>query len=167
MTYARDEAIIATPIGSIRIVGDDATLHAIRIESANRPVSRGTVVPVRRAVDQLEQWFAGERMHFDLPLEPASSPRGGALRQGMIDISYGNTESYGELAARIGSSPRAVGQSCARNPFPLIVPCHRVIGANGTLGHYSAGDGAATKRWLLDFERKYRKEDRSSPDRLF
>lgn len=166
MTYARDEAVIATPIGMIRIIGDDAALHAIRIESTDRPVSRGTTTPLRLAVDQLEQWFAGERTLFELPLEPANSQRGAALRRGMIDISFGNTESYGGLAARLGSSARAVGQSCARNPYPLVVPCHRVVGANGALGHYSAGDGAATKRWLLDFERKHRTNDRS-PDRLF
>jgi len=89
---------------------------------------------------------------FTLALAPAATPRGRALRDGMVAIPYGDTASYGDLARRLGSAPRAVGQACARNPFPIVVPCHRVLGAGGALGHYSAGDGAATKRWLLDHE---------------
>lgn len=155
MTYARDEALIATPIGAIRIRGGEDAIESIRIEDTRaEPVSRGTAQAVREAADQLLQWFAAERRDFDLPLEPAATARGGALRQGIVDISFGKTESYGDLAGRIGSAARAIGQACARNPFPIIVPCHRVIGSGGAIGHYSAGAGVATKRWLLEFERK-------------
>ena len=59
---------------------------------------------------------------------------------------------YGAIARMIGSSPRAVGQACRRNPFPIVVPCHRVVGAGGAIGYYSAGEGVATKRWLLAHE---------------
>lgn len=152
--YAPDEALIATPIGMIRITGDDLALASIRIEPNSGAVSRGTAGAVRAAADQLLGWFAGERRTFDLPLAPAATPRGAALRQGIVDISYGETDSYGDIARRIGSAARAIGQACARNPFPIVVPCHRVLGSGGAIGHYSAGEGVATKRWLLEFERK-------------
>ena len=69
----------------------------------------------------------------------------------MIGISHGEALSYGALARLAQSGPRAIGQACARNPLPIIVPCHRVLGSNG-LGHYSGGDGVTTKRWLLAHE---------------
>lgn len=151
--YARDHSVIATPIGRLRVEGDDARLASIRIGEG--ALARGRAVAVRAAVEQLEQWFAGERKGFDLPLEPLSTPRGAILRQGLVDIRYGETLSYGALARLLGSSPRAIGQLCARNPFPIVVPCHRVLGAGGALGHYSGGDGPKTKSWLLDHERRF------------
>jgi len=69
-------------------------------------------------------------------------------------IPPGETISYGALARIAGSSPRAIGQACARNPFPIVVPCHRVVGSGGAIGHYSAGRGIITKSWLLDHERR-------------
>jgi methylated-DNA-[protein]-cysteine S-methyltransferase len=152
--YARDHALIATPIGPIRIEGDESGLSAIAI-GADGPRAAGTTAPVRAAAEQITAWFAGTIRDFDVALHPALTPRGEALRQGMVAIRYGETQSYGELAAHLGSSPRAVGQACARNPFPLIVPCHRVLGAGGALGSYSAGDGPATKSWLLEHERRH------------
>lgn len=155
--YARDHALIATPIGTVRVSGNDTTLVALHIGEDGAP-ARGSAVAVRAAAEQIEQWFAGERRSFDLPLEPAATPRGAVLRQGLIDLGYGATLSYGALARQLESSARAIGQLCARNPFPLLVPCHRVLGANGALGHYSAGDGPATKSWLLEHERRHRGE---------
>lgn len=151
--YARDHALIATPIGLIRIEGD-ATVESIRI-GADGPLARGSATAIREAVEQLERWFAGELRCFDLALEPAHRPRGEELRQGLIAIGYGETLSYGALARKLGSAPRAIGQLCARNPFPIVVPCHRVTGAGGALGHYSGGDGPRTKAWLLDHERHH------------
>jgi methylated-DNA-[protein]-cysteine S-methyltransferase len=72
----------------------------------------------------------------------------------MIAIAYGETLSYGDLARLAGSAPRAIGQACARNPFPIIVPCHRVLSSGGARGHYSGGEGPITKRWLLDHEQR-------------
>lgn len=152
--YARDHALIATPIGAIRIEGDDTALAAIRIGGDGTP-SRGSASAVREAAEQLEQWFAKERDAFELPLAPAGTPRGEELRAGLIAIGYGETLSYGALARVLGSSPRAIGQLCARNPFPIVVPCHRVLGSGGALGHYSGGDGPKTKSWLLEHERRH------------
>jgi methylated-DNA-[protein]-cysteine S-methyltransferase len=152
--YARDHALIATPVGPLRIEGDDARVTGIWIgrEGTTLP---GAAAAVRRAAEQLEQWFAAERLDFDLPLAAAGTSRGDALRAGLIAVPYGETLSYGELADRLGSSARAIGQLCARNPFPIVVPCHRVLAGGGRLGHYSAGEGAATKSWLLEHERRH------------
>ncbi|MDP5280499.1 methylated-DNA--[protein]-cysteine S-methyltransferase [Sphingomonas sp. DG1-23] len=155
--YARDYALIATPIGKIRVEGDDAGLTAIRI-GGEGAASPGSSAAVRTAGEQLAQWFARERETFDLTLAPAGTPRGEALRAGLIAIGYGETLSYGALARTLGSSPRAIGQLCARNPFPIVVPCHRVLGSGGALGHYSGGDGPKTKAWLLEHERPQSRE---------
>ena len=147
----RDTAAFTTPIGRVEITGDETRLHAIRIGAGSGVTSNGVASVVRRAREQIEQWFAGERTTFDLPLAPAATPRGAALRDGIVSVGYGETASYGALARLLASSPRAVGQACARNPFPLVVPCHRILAA-GRLGAYSAGEGPLTKQWLLDHE---------------
>jgi len=154
--YARDEALIATPIGMVRVTGGAEAIASVRIEPGQAEPIEGKTRAVREAVRQITEYFAGIRTGFDLPLEPAASPRGEMLRTGMIEIPYGNTMSYGDLARQIGSGPRAIGQACARNPFPIIVPCHRVTGSGGALGNYSGGEGPKTKIWLLDHERRHR-----------
>lgn len=154
--YARDHALIATPVGPILIEGEDAALSRIRI-GVDAVAAKGTSAAVRSGAEQLEQWFAGEREAFDLVLLPATTDRGDALRQGLIAVAYGATLSYGALARQLCSSARAIGQLCARNPFPIIVPCHRVLGDGGKLGAYSAGDGPKTKFWLLEHERRHAK----------
>jgi len=152
--YARDHALIATPIGIVRVDGDDAMLTGIRLCVEGAPVKAGAAA-VRSAAEQLEQWFAREREDFDLALEPVGTPRGEELRAGLIAVGYGETRSYGALARLLGSSPRAIGQLCARNPFPIVVPCHRVLGEGGRLGNFSGGEGPKTKSWLLEHERRH------------
>lgn len=155
--YAREQSQIATPIGVISLTVAGPYLLSLTI-GGERAISRGTSALLSQTAEQLEQWFAGERTLFDIPLHPAATPRGQALRQGMIDIGYGTTMSYGELARRLGSSPRAIGQACARNPLPIIVPCHRVLAAGGVLGAYSGGGGPITKAWLLAHEQKHHRD---------
>lgn len=151
--YARDHGVIATPIGPVRVEGSETALLSVRIgEGSPVPASSAAV---RSALEQLESWFAGERREFDLPLTPLPTPRGEELRQAMIGIGYGETLSYGELARVIGSSARAIGQICSNNPFPILVPCHRVLADGGKLGNYSGGDGPKTKSWLLEHERHH------------
>ena len=150
MAYAPGTGGIATPIGIVSVTAEGPELTRVAIgEPAGAP---GSAI-VKAALDQLAAWFAGERTGFDLPLRRPQSARGIALRQAICAIGYGKTATYGALAQAHASSARAIGQACARNPFPLIVPCHRVLGAGDALGFYSAGSGADTKRWLLDFER--------------
>lgn len=155
MPLSPDSAVIATPIGLVTVRFDADAVRVIHIggaEAAGR--TPGSAIG-RAALDQLQRYFAGELKDFDLPLTPAASPRGEALRAGIRAIGYGETASYGVLAAMLGSGSRAVGQACARNPFPIVVPCHRVTAAGGALGAYSGGDGPPTKVWLLDHEQRH------------
>lgn len=154
MAYARDTALIATPVGTVRIEGDDRTIHRIAIERERSAPRRPDAPAVIAAAEQLEAWFDGALQQFDIALAPAKTQRGQILRDGLVAIRYGETVSYGALARRLDSGPRAIGQLCARNPFPIVVPCHRVLGADG-LGHYSAGEGVATKSWLLAHETRH------------
>ena len=153
MTYARDMAVLTTPIGSVRIEGSADVVHAVRILNEREAPHRADGPAVLAAAAQLEAWFEGALRQFDLALAPPATPRGLALRQGLIDVRYGDTVTYGVLAARLGSASRAIGQLCARNPFPIVVPCHRVLSSGGAPERYSAGDGPRTKSWLLDHER--------------
>lgn len=153
--YARDHALIATPIGPIRIEGDER--HVLRVSiGSGGPAHAGSTDPVRAAAEQLLAYFTGDLKDFDLPLPTIDSPRGRALRGGLVAIPYGESMSYGALARDLQSGARAIGQLCARNPLPIIVPCHRVLAAGSALGAYSAGDGPATKQWLLDHEQRHR-----------
>ncbi len=156
MGYAPDRAVIATPIGAVAIEGDADVIHRIHILSEPAPIRRPDRPAVIAAAEQLEAWFAGALQSFDLALAPPGTPRGQALRDGLIGVPYGETLSYGALARRLASGPRAIGQLCARNPFPIVVPCHRILAGNG-LGQYSAGRGVETKQWLLDHELRHRR----------
>ncbi len=142
------------PLGVISLMADDAQLLGVRISQAKHgtPHEITTTHPIlSMALIQLSQWFAGELTGFDLPLAPSGSAEGEALRTGIASIPYGETMTYGALAMQTGSAARAVGQACKTNPFPLIIPCHRVVSTAGP-EYYSAGDGPRTKTWLLDFE---------------
>ena len=150
--YARDHGVIATPIGPVRVEGDDERLLSVRIGMGSP--SPASAAAVRDALEQLEAWFAGTRQDFRLTLAPLPTPRGTELRAAMMAIPYGDTLSYGDLARITGSSARAIGQICSNNPFPILVPCHRVLADGGKLGNYSGGDGPKTKSWLLEHERR-------------
>lgn len=120
--------------------------HAVR---SSRPL-------IQRALEQLSEYFLGKRQSFDVPLDhDALSAFASKVRQELVKVPYGTVITYGELAARAGypGAARAVGGVMSSNPFPLIVPCHRVVNANGKIGQYSAAHGSATKAWLIDFER--------------
>jgi methylated-DNA-[protein]-cysteine S-methyltransferase len=157
MDYAPQTARLATPIGDVVIEGDEHALSSIHIMPASDAPYGPISGAVAEAMRQLSDYFAGERQTFDLPLAPATSPRGGALRNAIASVGYGETATYGQLARIHGSGNQAMGQACARNPFPIIIPCHRVTSANGGRENYSAGDGAATKAWLIAHEARHRR----------
>jgi methylated-DNA-[protein]-cysteine S-methyltransferase len=114
------------------------------------------------AVRQLREYFAGERRDFDLPLEPAGTPFQLTVWDALRGIPYAETINYGQLAVRVGNptASRAVGLANGRNPISIVVPCHRVIGANGSLTGY--GGGLDRKRTLLDLERRTAGAERDS-----
>ena len=103
------------------------------------------------AREQLQAYFDGELMEFDLPLAPVGTGYRRAVWKALCGIPYGETRSYSDIAVAAGGSPRSVGQANGHNPIPLIIPCHRVV-AVSHIGGYSGGDGLPTKRWLLALE---------------
>ncbi|MFC6718676.1 methylated-DNA--[protein]-cysteine S-methyltransferase [Natrialbaceae archaeon GCM10025810] len=117
--------------------------------------------PPRAIRAQIGAYERGERRTFDLTVDLPDGAVGRTMAA-MAEIPYGETRTYGDLAADLGTVPVAVGQACARNPVPLIVPCHRVVGSDGSLRGYSAADGVATKRRLLDLEARVRGSDSES-----
>lgn len=152
----RTAVTLPTPIGELLLVSDGSSLTALQFDDARRgsPTQPAATDPVLgRAAVQLGEYFAGERTSFDLPLAPVGTPFEQRVWEELRQIPYGETTSYGELAARIGEpgAARAVGRANGRNPIPVIVPCHRVIGADGSLTGF--GGGLECKRALLDLER--------------
>jgi len=160
MTYAPHVRTLATPIGPVTIFGDARALHGVRIGHQGDAVADAGDAPddspVSVAAGQIDEYFAGVRQRFDVPLEPLVSARGEALRAAIAGIPYGETMSYGALAAAHDSGARAVGGACRRNPYPIIIPCHRVTSSNGAAENYSGGDGPTTKAWLNAHERRHR-----------
>jgi methylated-DNA-[protein]-cysteine S-methyltransferase len=147
-----------TPIGELLLAGDGSVLTTVDLplrDDTPHPEPRARSRddgPFRAAMAQLEAYFAGERTDFDLPVAPAGTPFQRRVWDALLTIPFGRTTSYGKVAAEIGSpgSARAVGLANNRNPIPLIIPCHRVVGSTGQLVGY--GGGLACKRWLLDHE---------------
>ena len=152
--------IIETPIGAMEAVFEGDALSELRFVSRDRSVERQAPSPVEReksspyatTAKQLAEYFAGKRKTFDLVLAPKGTPFQLAVWNELTKIEYGDTISYAELAFRIGrpAAVRAVGAANGANPIPLIIPCHRVIGSNGTLTGY--GGGIERKQWLLAHE---------------
>lgn len=140
---------VATPVGALTVEVAGGAVTALHWRHRDRTDEDPLL---DRAARQLTEYFAGGLTAFDLPLAPQGSPHDRKVWRVMAEIPYGATESYGALARRVGTGARAVGGACARNPIPVIVPCHRVVGAGGALGGYSGRGGAKTKRRLLDHE---------------
>jgi methylated-DNA-[protein]-cysteine S-methyltransferase len=148
---------LSTPIGRLRLVADEQGLREIWFETGRHqrepaPSWMHSPKALAFARVQLEEYFAGTRQMFELPLHPLGTPFQLAVWQELARIPYGTTLSYGELARRIGQpqAVRAVGAANGRNPLPIVLPCHRVIGANGSLTGF--GGGLPTKRFLLAME---------------
>ncbi|NNC73586.1 MAG: methylated-DNA--[protein]-cysteine S-methyltransferase [Sphingomonadaceae bacterium] len=144
---------MASPIGTISISASEDALESIDWLGRAADHDPAPAHPLLvEAAAQLNAYFGGRLADFDLPLAPKSTKRGNELRDAIIAIPYGEVASYGEVARRADSGPRAIGQACQRNPLPIIVPCHRVIAARGKIGYYSGGEGVSTKCLLLNHE---------------
>lgn len=145
-----------TPVGRLRAISDgEALVRLTWIASDDLPGADGDEDAVsRETVRQLDAYFRGTLTAFELPVAfKGGSAFERSVWQGMRAIPYGETWTYGDLAERVGGVARAVGGACGRNPIPVVVPCHRVVGANGRLVGFSGGDGVESKRQLLNLER--------------
>ncbi|WP_353249061.1 methylated-DNA--[protein]-cysteine S-methyltransferase [Salinisphaera sp. T31B1] len=152
---------IDSPLGPLRLVGDGHALSGLTMsEHRHAPDTKGDWIredaPFEATRSQLDEYFAGRRSTFDLVTAPAGTAFQQRVWQALQQIPYGQAESYGQLAERIGSpkAARAVGLANGRNPISIVIPCHRVIGAGGQLTGY--GGGLERKRWLLDHETQNR-----------
>jgi methylated-DNA-[protein]-cysteine S-methyltransferase len=151
---------VDTPIGRIQLLADANALVHVDLPRSKHPFPvqpgwRRDPERLAKAKDQFAAWFAGERQDFDLALHPRGTPFQLAVWQALRTIGYAQTVSYGELARRIGRprAVRAVGAANGANPLSIVVPCHRVIGSNGSLTGYDGGLEA--KQWLHAHERRH------------
>ncbi|MAS41340.1 MAG: cysteine methyltransferase [Porticoccaceae bacterium] len=152
--------LLPSPLGDLTICADGLGVTAVafpgEVESEVVPNPNALVC---EAAAQLADYFAGRRTRFDLPLNPAGTLFQQRVWQALCAVPYGDTASYGEIAAALGNprASRAVGLANGRNPIAILVPCHRIIGGDGSLTGY--GGGLERKRWLLDHERRHGTRD--------
>lgn len=148
--------VVESPIGPLLLAGTDETLTHVYLPSTGMAAQGGDPGPITQpladAAAQLEEYFAGRRRSFDLPLDPGGTPFQVTVWRTLEEIPYGETVTYAELAVWVGrpGAFRAVGQANGANPLPIVCPCHRVVAAGGRLGGY--GGGLEVKRRLLALE---------------
>jgi len=153
-----------SPVGTLTIAATDAGLHAIEFPRNRHPADRegwteGGHALIDLAARQLDEYFAVGRRVFDLPLAPRGTDFQRTVWMTLAGIGYGETISYSQLAQRVGkpTAMRAVGAANGRNPLPIVLPCHRVIGADGSLTGF--GGGLPTKQFLLELEGARKRTD--------
>ena len=147
-----------SPVDRLLLAADDSGLRLIEFHAPRHPMSRtgewteGEHPVLHATCAQLGEYFSGIRTTFELPLSPQGTPFQKTVWQALASIAYGQTISYAQLATRVGkpTAMRAVGAANGRNPLPIVLPCHRVIGADGSLTGF--GGGLPTKQFLLELE---------------
>lgn len=138
-----------SPLGDLTLFEEENAIVALEWGAAEG----GEETPLlRKAVAQLDAYFDGAGKSFDLPLNPLGTAFQRKLWKALSGIPYGQTLTYGEMAHKIDSGPRAIGGACGRNPIPIIIPCHRVLAADGKMGGYSGLGELDTKQFLLRLE---------------
>lgn len=152
---------VSSPVGPLTLVASAEALHTIRFDTeipggCSRRTETDAPPLLRQAARELAEYFDGSRRDFTLPLAPQGTPFQQAVWAALRTIPYGQTRTYGQIAARIDHprSCRAVGMANNRNPLPIVVPCHRVIGSGGALTGYAGG--LPVKEFLLNLETAFR-----------
>jgi methylated-DNA-[protein]-cysteine S-methyltransferase len=144
---------VDTPVGRLALEADHDAVTGVRWASPGERSRDKTPSPVlKEATRQLERYFSRKLKRFDLPLAARGTDFQNRVWTMMREIPYGETATYGGMAMALGSGPRPIGMACARNPIPIIVPCHRVLASGGKEGGFSGGKGLPTKRQLLALE---------------
>jgi methylated-DNA-[protein]-cysteine S-methyltransferase len=147
------QAVLATPLGDLIATADDGAITELRFsEPGELPDEPSSTACLEQIAEILERYWAGEPVRFDVPLQLNGTPFQTKVWRALIEVPYGETTTYSEIARRIGAprAVRAVGRANGANPIAIAVPCHRVIGANGTLTGY--GGGIERKKALLELE---------------
>jgi methylated-DNA-[protein]-cysteine S-methyltransferase len=152
--------LVESPVGELLLAGDETGLKLINFRTGRHPAKphslwKADQGPFREVARQLRAYFEGDLEIFNLVLSPEGTPFQLAVWRALQAIPYGETITYGELARRVAKpqASRAVGAANGRNPLPIVVPCHRVIGGDGSLTGY--GGGLRIKQTLLDLERRH------------
>jgi methylated-DNA-[protein]-cysteine S-methyltransferase len=148
-----NKTVIDSPIGKIAIFAENEKLIRLDLKTKERADSVITEKVLFEAEKQLFEYFSGKRKTFELEYEFSGTEFQKSVWQELLKIPFGKTKNYGEIAKEIGKpkAGRAVGSACNKNPLPIIVPCHRVIGADGKLTGFACG--TEIKEWLLDHEK--------------
>lgn len=149
------DAILLAPFGALGVRIEGAYIHNLEFLPPGTAAAGSSHPLIKQLSDALDTYYVDPEIRFDLPLAPHGSPFRLRVWQALLNIPAGKTRSYGEIAQQLGSAPRAVGQAVGDNPIPIIIPCHRVIAANGGLGgfmHSRTGFSQDIKRWLLRHE---------------
>lgn len=144
-----------SPVGWLAIAANDSQLLSLQWVQATQPSAPPSAL-IQQTLQQLQAYFADPTYRFDLPLAPAASPFQQGVRELLQQIPSGQSLTYGAAAQRLGNVARAIGQACRANPLPIIVPCHRIVAAQGLGGFngHTSGDFIDTKQWLLNHERQ-------------
>ena len=148
MSDAAASRVVKTPFGPLLVRAEEGEITRITWAPGHGQDEEPVLI---EAETQLIAYFRGERQSFDLPLRVKGGTFQRAVCDEMLTIPFGQTLTYGDIARRLGAPPQAVGQACGGNPIPVVIPCHRVLGATG-LGGYSGGQGIETKVALLRHE---------------
>jgi methylated-DNA-[protein]-cysteine S-methyltransferase len=153
----RERSVIETPLGRLALITHDDKLAAVdwTDEDPGLAPTDDDDHLLTRAATQIAAYFAGDLHRFDLPLAPAGTPFRQKVWSAMLEVPYGRTTTYGDVAREIGGGPRAVGGACGANPLPIIIPCHRVLASSG-LGGYSGRGGLDVKQFLLRHEARHK-----------
>jgi methylated-DNA-[protein]-cysteine S-methyltransferase len=148
------QAKLQAPFGVLGILCTDDALTGIEFLTPDTTLQPPRDAFAQKVNEQLFAYFADPDFRFDLPLQPGGTLHQNKVWQAMCAIPRGQVRTYGDLAAQIGSGPRAVGRACGNNPIPIFIPCHRVVGKSGMGGfmHHSSGYALDIKRWLLAHE---------------
>lgn len=147
-----EEAFIKTPLGIAKVAGDDLGISSISVLNTDEVISEIVPEVLEDAVYQLNEYFEGKRTDFDLLLNPIGTDFQQRVWKGLLEIPYGKTVSYLQLSKNLGDvkAIRAVAAANGKNPLWIVVPCHRVIGSDGSLTGYAGG--LSRKKWLLEHE---------------
>ncbi len=154
ITPASYAAVLALPFGAFGLSFEGRLIREMVFLPPETPALAPTTPWAIDAAERIEQWLAAPEQALELPLSSRGTPFQRRVWDAINRIPCGSVVTYGALAARLGSAPRAVGQACGANPFPLATPCHRVVSASGIGGFANATDGflLTAKRWLLAHE---------------